>query len=47
LTELNTNPNTPTSTNSAGTPITSISRNPNDPAPCPVLNYVNSTPLAN
>jgi hypothetical protein len=47
LTELNTNPNIPTSTNSVGTPITSTSRNPNDPAPCPVLNYVNSTPLAN
>lgn len=46
LTEINANPNTPT-TNSAGQPISSTSRNPNDPNPCPVLNYVNSTPLAN
>jgi hypothetical protein len=46
LTEINANPNTPT-TNSAGQPISSTSRNPNDPNPCPVLNYLNSTPLAN
>jgi hypothetical protein len=46
LTEINANPNTPT-TNSAGQPVSSTSRNPNDPNPCPVLNYVNSTPLAN
>jgi hypothetical protein len=45
-TELNANPNAPT-TNSAGLPVTSTGRNPNDPNPCPVLNYLNSTPLAN
>jgi hypothetical protein len=40
------NPNLPT-TNSVGTPITSVSRNPNDPNECPALNYTSSTPLAN
>lgn len=45
LSEVNANPNTPT-TSSAGAQITSVSQNPNDPNPCPVLNYV-STPLAN
>jgi hypothetical protein len=44
--EINANPNTPT-TNSAGFPVTSTGRNPNDPNPCPVLNYVSSTPLGN
>jgi len=47
FTELNANPNTPTATNSVGTALSSTSRNPNDPASCPVLNYLNSTPLAN
>jgi hypothetical protein len=47
FTELNANPNTPTSVNSVGTPLSSTSRNPNDPAACPVLNYRSSTPLAN
>jgi len=37
--ELNANPNTPTTT--------TAQRNANDPNPCPVLNYVNSVPLAN
>jgi hypothetical protein len=46
LTEVNANPNTP-STNSAGIPVTSIGRNPNQPTACPVLNYTNSSPLAN
>lgn len=36
---MNTNPNTP-KTSSAGL-------NPNQPNACPVLNYVNSSPLAN
>jgi hypothetical protein len=40
LTELN--------ANGANAPdVTTQSRNRNDPNPCPVLNYVNSTPLAN
>jgi hypothetical protein len=43
---MNTNPNVPT-TSSAGVTITSVSRNPNQPNACPVLNYVNSSPLAN
>jgi hypothetical protein len=46
LSEVNANPNTPT-TNSGGMPVTPTGRNPNDPNPCPVLNYVNSSPLAN
>ena len=45
-TEINANPNTP-STNSAGIPVTPTGQNPNDPNPCPVLNYTSSTPLAN
>jgi len=44
--EINTNPNTP-QTSSAGVPITSVSLNPNQPRACPVLNYTNSSPLAN
>ncbi len=44
--EQNANPNVPT-TSSAGVAITSISQNPNDPNPCPLLNYTNSSPLAN
>ena len=47
FTELNANPNTPTTVNSVGTALSSTSRNPNDPASCPVLNYLNSAPLAN
>jgi hypothetical protein len=46
LTEINANPNTPT-TSSAGVPVTSVSLNPNQPTACPVLNYTTSTPLAN
>jgi hypothetical protein len=46
LSEINGNPNVP-STSSAGVTITSVSRNPNQPNACPVLNYVNSSPLAN
>ena len=38
--------NTPT-VSSVGVPITSTSRNPNQPAACPSLNYTNSEPLAN
>jgi hypothetical protein len=45
-TEINANPNTPT-TSSAGVPITSTSINPNQPAACPALNYTSSSPLAN
>jgi hypothetical protein len=45
LSETNANPNTPT-TNSAGQPVSPTGRNPNDPNPCPVLNYTSSTPLA-
>jgi hypothetical protein len=44
LTEINANPNTP-STSSAGAAITSVSRNPNQPQACPVLNYTSSRPL--
>jgi hypothetical protein len=44
--EQNANPNVP-ATNSAGFPVTSIGQNPNDPNPCPVLDYTSSTPLAN
>jgi starch-binding outer membrane protein, SusD/RagB family len=44
--EQNANPNVP-STNSAGQPVTSTGQNPNDPNPCPVLDYTSSTPLAN
>ncbi|MGH7629689.1 MAG: protein kinase domain-containing protein [Gemmatimonadales bacterium] len=39
-------PNTPT-TSSAGVAITPVSRNPNQPAACPALNYTTSNPLAN
>jgi hypothetical protein len=46
LTEINANSNTP-GTSSAGVPVTSVSRNPNQPAACPVLNYTSSNPLAN
>ena len=45
-TEINANPNTP-ATNSAGAPVTPTGQNPNDPTPCPVLNYTSSSPLAN
>ena len=45
-TEINANPNTPSS-NSAGIPVTPTGQNPNDPNACPVLNYTSSTPLAN
>lgn len=38
-TEINANPNTPT--------VAPTGYNPNDPNPCPVLNYTSSTPLAN
>jgi hypothetical protein len=44
--EQNANPNVP-STNSAGQPVTSTGQNPNDPTPCPVLDYTASVPLAN
>jgi hypothetical protein len=43
--EINTNPNVPGSS-STGVPFT-LSLNPNQPNACPVLNYVNSSPLAN
>jgi starch-binding outer membrane protein, SusD/RagB family len=46
LTEINANPNVPT-TSSAGQPITAVGLNPNQPNACPVLNYTSSTPLAN
>jgi hypothetical protein len=39
ITEINANPNTPS--------VSSTGRNPNDPNPCPVLNYVSSAPLGN
>lgn len=39
LTEINANPNTPN--------VSPTGRNDNDPQPCPVLNYVSSTPLGN
>lgn len=39
LTEINANPNTPN--------VPTTGRNANDPNPCPVLDYVSSTPLAN
>ena len=44
--EENANPNLP-SVNSAGQPVTSTGQNPNDPTPCPVLDYTASVPLAN
>jgi hypothetical protein len=44
--EINANPNVVT-TNSAGSPVTPTGQNPNDPNPCPLLNYTSSTPLAN
>jgi starch-binding outer membrane protein, SusD/RagB family len=44
--EQNANPNVP-ATNSAGFPVTSTGQNPNDPTPCPVLDYTASAPLAN
>jgi hypothetical protein len=44
--EINANPNLPV-TSSTGTPITSVSLNPNQPTACPVLNYIDSNPLAN
>jgi len=44
--EINANSNVPT-TNSAGIPVTSVGRNPNDPTVCTPLNYTSSTPLAN
>ncbi len=39
ITEINANPNTPH--------VSPTGQNPNDPNPCPVLNYTSSTPLAN
>src|SRR5712692_5169062 len=45
-TEINANPNTPT-TSSAGVAITSTSINPNQPTACPPLNYTSSSPLGN
>ena len=45
-TEINANPNTPT-TSSAGVAITSVSLNPNQPVACPVLDYTSTNPLAN
>ena len=45
-TEINANPNVPT-TSSAGVTITSVSLNPNQPTACPVLDYTSSSPLAN
>ncbi|HYL29543.1 MAG TPA: SusD/RagB family nutrient-binding outer membrane lipoprotein [Gemmatimonadales bacterium] len=45
-TEINANPNTPT-TSSAGVAITSTSINPNQPTACPALNYTSSSPLGN
>jgi hypothetical protein len=44
--ELNANPNAPV-TSSTGVAVTASSQNPNDPNPCPLLNYTSSTPLAN
>jgi hypothetical protein len=46
LVEINANPNVP-STSSTGVTVSSASLNPNQPVACPVLNYVNSNPLAN
>jgi hypothetical protein len=46
IAEINANPNVP-SVSSAGVQITSVSRNPNQPSPCPALNYIDSNPLAN
>jgi hypothetical protein len=46
LTEIIANPNTPT-TSSTGVAITPGSLNPNQPTPCPALNYTTSSPLAN
>jgi hypothetical protein len=45
-TEINANPNTPT-TNSGGFAVTPTGQNPNDPNTCPVLNYTSSAPLGN
>jgi Susd and RagB outer membrane lipoprotein len=39
ISEINANPHTPN--------VAPAGRNPNDPNPCPVLNYSSSTPLAN
>jgi hypothetical protein len=39
ISEINANPNTPN--------VSPTGQNANDPSPCPALNYVNSTPLAN
>jgi starch-binding outer membrane protein, SusD/RagB family len=39
ITEINANPHTPS--------VSPTGQNPNDPNPCPVLNYSSSTPLAN
>ena len=39
ITEANANPNTPI--------VSPTGRNPNDPNPCPALNYTSSVPLAN
>jgi starch-binding outer membrane protein, SusD/RagB family len=44
--EQNANPNVP-AVNSAGQTVTSTGQNPNDPTPCPVLDYTSSVPLAN
>jgi hypothetical protein len=44
--EINANSNVP-ATSSTGTPITSVSLNPNQPTACPALNYTTSNPLAN
>jgi starch-binding outer membrane protein, SusD/RagB family len=44
--EINANPNVPV-VNSAGLPVTATGQNPNDPNPCPPLNYSTSTPLGN
>lgn len=46
LTEINANPNT-RAVSSTGASITSVSLNPNQPRACPVLNYTDSSPLAN
>ena len=39
ISEINANPHTPN--------VSPTGQNPNDPNPCPVLNYTSSTPLAN
>ena len=44
--EVDVNPNTPT-TSSTGVAIGPGSLNPNQPTPCPALNYTTSSPLAN